>query len=222
MGLARFDDESPEYRKARDELQAAEVALREQRERVAALRRDLPRDHVVEDVELQEWREGKATPVRLSELFENPDQALVLMQFMFGKQQSDACPMCSMWADGYNGAMRHLRQRMNFAVLIAGDPGEFADLAATRGWDQLRVVSAADTTLKRDLGFETPEGAQIPGVSVFERRGDGTLVHFYSQSAILGQEGGRGMDLLSPVWNYMDLTPEGRGEWFPSLQYGSE
>ncbi len=26
---------------------------------------------------------------------------------------------------------------------------------------------------------------------------------------------GRGMDLLSPVWNYLDLTPDGHGDWFP-------
>ena len=29
----------------------------------------------------------------------------------------------------------------------------------------------------------------------------------------------RGIDLLSPVWNLLDLTPEGRGEWLPSLAY---
>ena len=30
----------------------------------------------------------------------------------------------------------------------------------------------------------------------------------------------RGMDLLSPVWNFLDLTPAGRGDWFPGLSYG--
>ena len=24
----------------------------------------------------------------------------------------------------------------------------------------------------------------------------------------------RGIDLLSPVWNVLDLTPEGRGDWY--------
>jgi predicted dithiol-disulfide oxidoreductase (DUF899 family) len=28
------------------------------------------------------------------------------------------------------------------------------------------------------------------------------------------------MDLLSPVWNFFDLTPDGRGDWMPSLVYG--
>jgi predicted dithiol-disulfide oxidoreductase (DUF899 family) len=30
----------------------------------------------------------------------------------------------------------------------------------------------------------------------------------------------REIDLLTPVWNLFDLTPEGRGEdWYPSLTY---
>ena len=218
MKIARFEKESDAYRQARDELQAAEIALREQRERVAELRRSLPRDHAIDDLVFQEAKGGKAVPVNLSELFANPDQPLVLMQFMYGKKQENACPMCSMWADGYNGAMKHLRQHMNFAVLVEGDPVVFSEFAASRGWDQLRIVSSAGTTLKSDLGFETPDGGQIPGVSVFERKADGSITHFYSQSAML-DDSGRGMDLLSPVWNYMDLTPEGRADWFPGLDY---
>ena len=29
----------------------------------------------------------------------------------------------------------------------------------------------------------------------------------------------RGIDLLSPLWLLLDLTPEGRGEWYPGLKY---
>ncbi|WP_406137344.1 DUF899 family protein [Streptomyces sp. NBC_01089] len=29
----------------------------------------------------------------------------------------------------------------------------------------------------------------------------------------------RGIDLLSPVWHLLDLTPRGRGDWFASLRY---
>ncbi len=43
--------------------------------------------------------------------------------------------------------------------------------------------------------------------------------NFYSGGAIMGEDEYRGMDLLSPVWNYYDLLPEGRGEWFPQLDY---
>ena len=68
----------------RKELHAAEVALRDQRERVAALRRELPRDTSAEDYELEIWRDGKAEPTRLSELFVDVSKPLIIMHFMHG------------------------------------------------------------------------------------------------------------------------------------------
>jgi predicted dithiol-disulfide oxidoreductase (DUF899 family) len=219
MPIARHPNESASYGKVRDELQAAELALRDQRERVAALRRRLPQDTPVEDCIFQEIRDGSRVPVRLSELFEDPTKPLVLVHFMYGKKQEQACPMCTMWADGYDGTVPHLRRRVNFAVLVAGDAATIGAWGRSRGWRHLRIVSAADSALKRQLGFEEADGAQYPGVSVFVRRPDGTLVHFYSQSAWYGGKEFRGMDLLSPVWHFFDLTPEGREDWFPSRRY---
>jgi predicted dithiol-disulfide oxidoreductase (DUF899 family) len=31
----------------------------------------------------------------------------------------------------------------------------------------------------------------------------------------------RGIDLLSPVWNILDLTPRGRSQWYESMAYGN-
>ena len=220
MTTARFDDESPEYAKIRAELQLAEVALRDQRERVAELRRSLPRDHGVEDECFEEIRDGQRVPVRLSELFDEPDKPLLLMHFMYGGKMSSPCPMCTAWADGYDGAIPHIRQRANFALLVAGDVASFGAYARERGWQNLRIVGARDATLKRRLGFEHEDGGQEPGVSVFERDAAGRVTHFYSQSALLGEHGFRGMDLLSPIWHYFDLLPEGRGDFFPAKRYG--
>ena len=30
----------------------------------------------------------------------------------------------------------------------------------------------------------------------------------------------RGIDLLTPVYNILDLTPQDRGNWYPKLDYG--
>ena len=219
MSVARLDGESPEYSKARDELQQAEVALRDQRERVAELRRSLPSDHAVDDQVFREVRDGQLAELRLSELFEAGGQPLILMHFMYGKSQTSPCPMCTSWADGYDGILPHLEQKARFAVFVAGDPGRFDAYARSRGWKNLRVVSAGDSDLKRRLGFETEDGAQHPGLSVFTRNDAGEIVHFYSQSASLGEHGFRGMDLLNPLWHFLDATPEGRGDFFPSKQY---
>ncbi|MFI7499222.1 hypothetical protein ACIBVL_12045 [Streptomyces sp. NPDC049687] len=29
----------------------------------------------------------------------------------------------------------------------------------------------------------------------------------------------RGIDLLTPVWHLLDLTPHGRADWYPALDY---
>jgi predicted dithiol-disulfide oxidoreductase (DUF899 family) len=219
MAIGRLSEESGEYRKLRDELQTAEVALRDQRERVAELRRQLPRDSPFADAEFSEIRDGEAATVRLSELFEDGTQPLILMHFMFGKQQTHPCPMCTAWADGYDGILPHLARHARFVLFIAGDPGAFGEYARSRGWRNLRIVSAADSDVKARLGFEDAEGAQHPGLSVFERDADGAIHHFYSQSADLGADGLRGMDLLNPLWHFIDCLPQGRGNFFPAKAY---
>ena len=218
MSVKPLANESPEYRKVREELLEAEIALKDQVGRVAALRRKLPTDTAIEDTHFEEIRDGKIVAVRMSELFDDTTKPLILMHFMQGKKQQNPCPMCSLWADGYNALMPHLLQRANFAVLVAGGLESFVDYGSGRGWDNLRIVSAADSDLKSRLGFEGPDGDQYPGVSVFRFDG-GELRHFTSVSAMMDEGHFNGMDLLSPFWHFLDLTPEGREDFFPKTSY---
>jgi predicted dithiol-disulfide oxidoreductase (DUF899 family) len=217
---------SPEYQKLRAELLEAEISLRDQRERVAALRRQLPQDFVLEnDYVLQEGPADLAAgdePIRdvpLSALLPEADRPLVLVHFMFGGTQTAFCPMCTLWADGYDGIVPHLRQRADLGVLVAGDPKAFRAHARSRRWRNLRLLSAGSSSIKRDLGFEHADGRQDPGVSVFTRDAQGRTLHVYSGGAFLGNGQFRGMDLLSPLWHFLDLTPAGRGDWVPRLAY---
>jgi predicted dithiol-disulfide oxidoreductase (DUF899 family) len=139
---------------------------------------------------------------------------------MYGKAQTEPCPMCTSWADGYDGIVPHLSQNMNFAVVGSGDIAEFRSYARGRGWRNLRLLSSGDSGFKNDLGTESDDGAQQPAVSVFARGDDGSVWHSYTGGAFFGEEGGRGMDLLNPLWHFLDLTPAGRGEFFPSRSYG--
>jgi predicted dithiol-disulfide oxidoreductase (DUF899 family) len=46
------------------------------------------------------------------------------------------------------------------------------------------------------------------------------VYHLYSQGAqVADDRRERGIDLLSPVWHLLDLTPHGRDDWYPSLKY---
>jgi predicted dithiol-disulfide oxidoreductase (DUF899 family) len=138
MRFGPLANESENYRKSREELFAAEVALRDQRERVAELRRELPLDTNVKDYVLHE----------------------------------------------------------------------------------LRLISCAATDFKTDFHFGDAAGNPLPGVSAFARSADGSVKHFYSGSALMEDSTRRrAIDLLSPFWNILDLTPEGRKEWMPKLSY---
>ena len=213
-----FVGESPEHRKAREELLAAEIALRDQRERVAALRRELPSNAVATDYVFQEGPADleKHDPVRetkLSELFGDRDE-LILVHFMFDPSWDKGCPMCSMWADTYDAAARHVSKRASFALVAKQKIGKFRAWARTRGWQNLRLLSAHDSSFVGDFGMEDDDFGQRPGVSIFTRAADGSIRHTYTVEASLDGKF-RGVDLLSPVWHLFDLLPSGRGDWMP-------
>jgi predicted dithiol-disulfide oxidoreductase (DUF899 family) len=216
--------ESDEYIAHREKLRDAEFSLIRQREEVAALRRDLPSGPVLEDYVFKEGPrdlqdgDGPVSEVRLSELFTSPDRALIIYQLMYGKAQKSPCPMCTMWVDGINGVARNLAEKVDFAVVAAADLPELRQHARTRGWSGVRLLSAGENSFKYDLGSEDDNGAQGSMVSVFKLDEEGRPRLFYSGTPDPA-EGiyERGIDLLCPTWHLLDLTPQGRGEWYPSL-----
>jgi len=224
-----LNNESSEYLGKREELRLAEIDLMRQRERVADLRRHLPQGAPIQDYQFEEGprdlNAGDAPlhAVRLSELLTKPDRSLIIYHFMYGKQQTKACPMCTAWLDGANGVAHHLAQNLDFAVVAAADVPTLRAFARTRGWDKLRLVSAANSTFKYDLGSEDREGHQDSTVSVFTRDADGALRHFYTAHPRMAPDvPERGIDLLAPIWHFMDLTPPGRANWYANLAYGTK
>lgn len=222
-------NESAEYLAKREALRLAEIDLRNQREKVAELRRQLAPGTIVEDYELLEGPpsldEGDAPvkKVRLSELFCAPDRALVIYQFMYGKKQTTPCPMCTAWLDGFNGIAHHLAQNIDLAVVAAADLPALRAHARKRGWSKLRLLSAGESRFKYDLGSEDEAGYQDSTISVFTRDKEGKVRHFYSVHPRLADDiETRGIDEYNPLWNILDLTPQGRGNWDASLDYGTK
>jgi predicted dithiol-disulfide oxidoreductase (DUF899 family) len=219
-------NEPAEYLAKREELRLAEIELMQQRERVAAMRRALPPGATLQDYE---FLEGPADlnagdePVRstkLSQLFSGTDRPLVIYHLMFGKTQVKPCPMCTMWIDGANGVAHHLAQNIDFAVVAAADPKALRDHARARGWNKVRLLSSGTSNFKFDLGSEDKEGNQDSTVSVFEQDKTGAVRHVYTAHPRMSQDiKERGIDLLAPVWHFLDLTPKGRGKWSASLSY---
>ncbi|OIK24147.1 hypothetical protein VT52_029395 [Streptomyces malaysiense] len=227
MRQTRLHGESAEYLAAREELRGAEIELMRRRERVAALRRSLPPGPEVDDYV---FLEGPAdldagdTPVRdvrLSELFTGgPERPLLVYHFMYGKRQTEPCPMCTLWIDGFDGVAHQVARNADLVVVAAAGLPALRRHARARGWSRLRLLGAGDSTFKYDLGSEDEDGVQDSTVSVFTRDPDGTVRHFYSAHPRMAEDiDQRGIDLLNPVWHLLDLTPGGRGDWFAGLDY---
>lgn len=221
-----LSNESEEYLSKREELRRAEIELRDQRERVAALRRQLPQGPAVQDYAFEEVPpnldagDSPIRTVRLSQLFTGTDRSVVIYHFMFGKRQTKPCPMCTAWIDGYNGVAHHLAQNLDFAIVAAADPVSVRSHARTRGWNRLRLLSAGSNTFKYDLGSEDKDGNQDSAISVFTKDSDGAIRHSYTGHPWLAQDiKERGIDELTPIWNLMDLTRQGRGDFYAKLDY---
>jgi predicted dithiol-disulfide oxidoreductase (DUF899 family) len=225
--------ESPAYRKARNKLVKAEIELKDQRERVAQMRRELPlgpkvaTDYVFLEGPRDLGEEGPITEVRLSQLFVKGKDELILIHTMFGAESPEPCNMCNMWADGYDAVAPHIEQQKNFALVTKKDIRSLRAWARGRGWRHIRLLSASSSTFNRDFNvefservFDGPNGDQVPGVTVFKRLPNDDIHHTYSVEAAMVLYEHRAIDLFTPVWNLFDLTPSGRAAtWYPKTKY---
>lgn len=203
---------------ARLELLEWEKDLTRARDVLNRMRRALPAKRVEHAYRFT----GRAGPADLVDLFEGRSQ-LIVAHLMYAPGWDGACPGCSMLADSI-GDPAHLHARDTTLVAVSRAP--YPMLAAYRermGW-AFPWYSCAGTTFNRDFhldpsqGFNyrgpadlkatglgsIPEADEVGGISVFRRDG-ADILHTYSTFA-------RGVDLLLGAYNWLDLTPNGRGE----------
>lgn len=234
-----FPNESAEYRTARNALLHAEIALRRQLEAVAARRRSLPpggevpEDYVFEQIGADERLEK----VRLSELF-GDHPSILLYSFMYGPERDEPCTGCTHTLDGWDGSVFHSDQRFPTYVVAKSPIARLVALARKRGWRNLRLLSTAgndyshhyfgDTSkfgaaMRAERGYEPGKNWDEPMYNVFRKDADGTVRHFWGNELLYAQEepgqNHRAGDLVDPVWGLLDMSPEGRGDFFPKLTY---
>jgi predicted dithiol-disulfide oxidoreductase (DUF899 family) len=218
----RLPNETSDYRAARDRLLAAESDLRAAIERVAAQRRELPLGgKIPTDYEFEELVGGAPRKVKLSELFPEGKDTLFVYSYMYGPEMEQPCPMCTSYLDGIEGQAHHIMQRTGLAVIAKSPIKRIVDFTRTRGWTRLRVLSSHGTTYQRDYFGEEENGKQTSIANVFVRRPDG-IHHFWASELAWATTNGqpRHIDLMWPLWNVLDTTPEGRGEsFYPKLSY---
>lgn len=238
-----FPGESAEYRAARDRLLEREIELRRAMEAVAVARRALPPGGLVPEDYVFDGLDADGAPasLKLSQLFAPGKDSLVVYNFMFPRHPEDdrpgpsegltaqlkredgPCPSCVAFLDQLDGAAKHVKQQVNFVVIAKAPLDRLITFARERGWRNLRLLSAAANSFKHDFHAETPEGFQMPMMTVFHREGD-QIRHFWSSEMFYapadpGQDP-RHCGTIEPLWNIFDLTREGRpADWDEQLNY---
>jgi predicted dithiol-disulfide oxidoreductase (DUF899 family) len=199
---------------ARKALLDREKALTRLRDEVAAERRKLPWRAVDKDYRFA----GARGALALADLFGGRGQ-LIVYHFMLAPG-GKPCPSCSFWAEHYDGARVHLRQRDTELAVVSRAPYEEIDAVKARmGW-RFPWVSSFGSDFNADFGVTHTAGqdgqplynfgtqkawaGEAPGLSVFARQGD-AVFHTYSAYS-------RGLDALNMTYQLLDLTPKGRDE----------
>jgi predicted dithiol-disulfide oxidoreductase (DUF899 family) len=239
MEHLKFPGEDSAYRAARNALLEQEIALRRQIERVSAQRRALPaggavpQDYVFEGL----GADGNPVPIKLSELFAPGQSSVALYSFMYGPERARPCPGCTHWLDSMDGAMRHSEQRVAVYIVAKSPLARLLAFARERNWNHLTFLSTSGNSYDQDYfgdsaglapemrvqqDFKDGKEWDMPMMNVFRR--DGAVVRHFWGSEMLYVPTDKGQDyrhndLLDPLWNLFDLTPEGRGKFNPKLEY---
>ncbi|TGQ36441.1 DUF899 family protein [Mesorhizobium sp. M00.F.Ca.ET.216.01.1.1] len=242
--MISFPNESQEYRSAREKLLEKEIELRCTMEDVAIARRGLPPGGLVPQNYVFDGLDADGQPVRikLSELFAPGQDTLLIYNMMFPRHpqetrdvatsgetaklavQDQPCPSCTALLDHLDRAVGHMTAAgFNFAVVAKTSLDNLVTLGRERDWANMRLLSSAGNSFKRDYHAEAEDGAQLPMLSVFHRDAEG-IRHFWSSELGYAEpepgQDPRALCTVDTPWNLMDFTPEGRSQaWREQLQY---
>jgi predicted dithiol-disulfide oxidoreductase (DUF899 family) len=174
--------------------------------------------------------------VKMSELFGLHD-TLILYSFMYGSERELPCPGCTHLLDGIDGAARHVGQRAALHIVAKSPIARLAAWAHERGWEHLSLLSTAGNNYDADYFSDTskfskgmreqhrmPDG-QNWDETIFNvfRKTNGAIRHFWGSEMSFAppapKQHHRAGDLADPLWGLLDMTPEGRGDFFPKVNH---
>jgi predicted dithiol-disulfide oxidoreductase (DUF899 family) len=207
-----------DWLQARKALLAEEKEFTRARDALSARRRALPWVRINKPYRFV----GPEGALTLSDLF-GPHRQLIVYHFMFAPEWEKPCKSCSFWADGFDRAVVHLAHRDTAIVAVSRAPLEKLEARKRMmGWS-FPWVSAGDGDFNYDFSvsfrdedlksgtatynYQPKQGSMkdLPGISAFVKGDEGAVYHTYSSFA-------RGLDLMNPAYNYLDLTALGRQE----------
>lgn len=217
----RWDGESAEYRKARTALQAEEIGLRRQIQRVAEHRRALPPGPIAKDYR---FLDEQGNNIGLVDLFGRHD-TLFAYFWMYGPQRERPCPMCTSFVGSLDIPAVDIDQRLAMAIVGRSPVARQLAFARERGWRNLKFYQTVGEDYGRDVHAVTDEG-EGAAPTVWRRDGDKVRLFWAAEGGAETSDPGFDAHLApdpTPLWTVLDWTPEGRPKkWYPALEYGPE
>lgn len=183
------------------ELRELEMKLFETRKQLIELRKE----RSGEEVEDYELTRGDGSKVRISELF--GDSGDLILVHSMGK----SCPYCTLWADGFIGVSQHLENRAGFALVSADKHDVMQEFTNGRGW-KFTCLSGADSDFTAKMGYMNDKGETQPGLSTFKKDASGKITRVAHASFGPGDD-------FCPTWHMLDLLSDGANKWEPKYSY---
>jgi predicted dithiol-disulfide oxidoreductase (DUF899 family) len=119
------------------------------------------------------------------------------------------CRYCTLWADGFNGFLKHLESVMS-VVLVSKDPPELQrQFANSRDW-RFRLASHGGGDYIREQTV-MDDAENMPGAVVYERNGDKITRR---NSCVFGPG-----DIYCSMWSLLGLAGLGGDDWTPQYTY---
>ena len=142
----------------------------------------------------------------LSKLFGDRKKLLVIHNMGSG------CNYCTLWADGFNGILPHLKDAMAVVMVSSETPEVQAAFAKGRNWG-FAMASHKDLPYTKEqttLG----EWADNPGATVYEKI-DGKI---FLRNKCFFEPG----DIYCSMWPLLGLAGIENKDWIPDFKYGPE
>lgn len=214
----RFPNESAEYRAARTTLLAEEIELRRHIQEVAAQRRALP---LGGEAKNYRFLDDDGNEVGLLDLFGH-HASLFTYFWMFGPERKRPCPMCTSFVGALDTPAPDIEQRVALAILSRSPAARQLAFARERGWSHLKFYQVLGDEFARDYqGLVNGEEGSI--TAVWRRENDKVRLFWAAEGGTETTDAGFFANIApdpNPLWNILDLTPEGRGTgWYPKLSY---